>query len=222
VPLATNEPSTATGWRGRSTVDALAAAINCRLSTIGSSHNIRCWRRFSIPMRRITGRMSRGNHRPAQTLLIDPPPCVQSRLGATRCGADRAPRSGREGFRLTDRLAATGYGTADGAGNRSERERQSPFLPPPEITESETTERAPPTARHASSSLFAPIEARPPALRSRCGRTVYQYESTSVNTHFVNECDNSHRCRADDTGAVAQATDLGALVSRSRAPRAAT
>jgi hypothetical protein len=50
------------------------------------------------------------------------------------------------------------------------------------------------TTDHKSldASLYSTLEARPPALRARCGRLVYQYESTGVNTKSCHRKVNKH------------------------------
>ena len=64
----------------------------------------------------------------------------------------------------------------DGNGN-------APTLPPPEawcVGYGRSGRDEPPI--NFSGLPLPTIRARPPALRSRCGRMVYQYESTDVNT----------------------------------------
>jgi len=60
-------------------------------------------------------------------------------------------------------------------------------LPPPEPrnARSRSVIGALGAADHNSldASLLSTLEARPPTLRARCGRLVYQYESTAVNTN---------------------------------------
>jgi len=62
-------------------------------------------------------------------------------------------------------------------------------------------------------SLY-PFGARPPALRSRCGRMVYQYESTGVNTKSGVRRHKSAICVVDDRLGVACATVLGVAAHR--------
>lgn len=160
---------------------------------------------------------------PSSTLLLDAlgtvPPWRVERAQSARRETNRSPRV--QGARASARSlgpagrGATGGGTADVAGGRPERERQSPFLPAPGNHGIRIRlRRTAPDRRVPGRPSLDPIEARPPALRARCGRMVYQYESTVVNTISAHRNDKWAVCRTDDGVDVAQATCLGARKHR--------